>query len=553
VIFPALLAAATIVATLDADVRAVAALRGEPHMVGAAGYGRDGAPLATIENPSPFDPAEQRRRVVVIGRGANSDAAARAVIEVVRWFKSAAPAAIRKRWLLSALPVADIDAPHVLRWIDFQAADLRIDITDLPGDAAISVTRPLVTDGAIDGTLKSVTTFPSSAVDTVRRLLTSGGIERSTLHDALLQRAARDPLVVARTLARRYPQTPSISYIPAVAWMNTLRLGDLTGDASLRTKVIEQVGPWLSGEKPLFGAPVLLTGIAGTMIFAELAHDDRAAAAPARAIEGANLALPMKDSGIAVYGQGWTDDMFMASAILARTGRMPDRGGDLDAAARLLIAYARRLQRADGIFVHATDGPFAWGRGNGFAAFGLIEVLSALPDKHESRASLLDIYRRQMSAVQAMQSPDGTWRQVIDEPGAYREETATAMLTTAMARGIRRGWLERSYLDTVRRGWRALAAHVADDGSLVDVCAGTGSGPTRQYYLERPAITGFDDRGGAMALAAAIEVYGLLPQATFQPSPRSEFISRTERSISSPASSTSSTDSLPSGRVVITR
>jgi len=120
VIFPALLAAATIVATLDADVRAVAALRGEPHMVGAAGYGRDGAPLATIENPSPFDPAEQRRRVVVIGRGANNDAAARGVIEVVRWFKSAAPAAIRKRWLLSALPVADIDAPHVLRWIDFR-------------------------------------------------------------------------------------------------------------------------------------------------------------------------------------------------------------------------------------------------------------------------------------------------------------------------------------------------------------------------------------------------------------------------------------------------
>jgi hypothetical protein len=84
------------------------------------------------------------------------------------------------------------------------------------------------------------------------------------------------------------------------------------------------------------------------------------------------------------------------------------------------------------------------------------------------------------------------------------------MLTTAMARGIRRGWLDRSYLETVMRGWRALAAHIGEDGSLVDVCAGTGAGPTKRYYLERPAITGFDDRGGAMALAAAMEIYELL-------------------------------------------
>jgi rhamnogalacturonyl hydrolase YesR len=96
---------------------------------------------------------------------------------------------------------------------------------------------------------------------------------------------------------------------------------------------------------------------------------------------------------------------------------------------------------------------------------------------------------------------------VIDNPAAYREETATAMILTAMARGIRQGWIDREYATAVDRAWRALLAHVADDGSLVDVCAGTGSGPTLQYYLDRPAITGFDDRGGAMALVAAFEMY----------------------------------------------
>ena len=39
----------------------------------------------------------------------------------------------------------------------------------------------------------------------------------------------------------------------------------------------------------------------------------------------------------------------------------------------------------------------------------------------------------------------------------------------------------------------------------LDVCSGTGAGPTKDYYLNRPVV-GADHRGGAMALLAAIEV-----------------------------------------------
>ena len=56
----------------------------------------------------------------------------------------------------------------------------------------------------------------------------------------------------------------------------------------------------------------------------------------------------------------------------------------------------------------------------------------------EARAQLLEHYRRYMIGMKAMQAPDGMWRQVVDEPGAYREESVTAMTLTAMARGLRR-------------------------------------------------------------------------------------------------------------------
>ncbi len=138
-----------------------------------------------------------------------------------------------------------------------------------------------------------------------------------------------------------------------------------------------------------------------------------------------------------------------------------------------------------------------------------MEALTALPARHPQRAARVAIFERQMHALATEQAPDGMFRQVIDEPGSYREETATAMLLSAMARGVRLGWIDQTYRLVALRAWRALAAHVNDDGSLVDVCTGTGSGPTKRYYLDRAAIDGFDDRGGAMALLGSIEIYEL--------------------------------------------
>jgi rhamnogalacturonyl hydrolase YesR len=83
------------------------------------------------------------------------------------------------------------------------------------------------------------------------------------------------------------------------------------------------------------------------------------------------------------------------------------------------------------------------------------------------------------------------------------------MITTAMARGVRLGWIEgREFNAAVERGWRALSERIAADGTLVDVCTGTGAKKDCDvsHYLYRDAIFGADDRGGAMALTAALEM-----------------------------------------------
>jgi hypothetical protein len=524
--------APTATAPLDADLKTLASLPGEPSIVSAAGITRSEAPLLTIENASAFDPASTRLRLVIVGGLDGDPRSAQAVVGAVRWLKRDAPAAIRDRWMVSALPMADPDgrasatpfhfAPvkgfyedpeqpesrYVWRWTTYQAPDLVVEFrgdavgTEPPDSLTAALRDPLVAGPGVTAAV----ILPVSAPHEDLALALSRVRARSTMRGAMVKRIARDPMDVARLLAGRYPATPSISYIPALAWVNTLKLSTLTGDQTLRAKVLAQVQPWLAGEKSLLGDRIQLTTVAGTMVFAELAQADPANVAARRlAIEGAEAALKEKDGGIPQYGQGWTDDMFMTAAILARTGSMPDRGRDLDRAAQMLIAYAGRLQQPDGTFNHASDGPAAWGRGNGFAAFGLMETLTWLPSAHPSRAALLAIFAKQMKGLAAWQAPDGMWREIIDRPGAYREETATAMILTAMTRGIRRGWLDRSYAQAADRAWRALAAHITEDGGLVDVCSGTGAGPTARYYFDRPAIEGADDRGGAMALVAAME------------------------------------------------
>ena len=220
-------------------------------------------------------------------------------------------------------------------------------------------------------------------------------------------------------------------------------------------------------------------------------------------MEVAPLMLPQAPEEVVRYATGWTDDMFMVSSVLSRIGGVEYAA----TVGRLLTTYAGKLQRPDGIFIHAIDGPHAWGRGNGFALLGVTEALTYLPQGWSDRERVLEIYRKHVAALAKLQSDDGSWRQVVDEPASYRELTVTAMTTAAMARGVRLGWIDRStYEPIINRGWNAVASRVNADGTVKDVCSGTGAGPTREYYLNRPVVNGADDRGGAMALLAAIEV-----------------------------------------------
>ena len=76
----------------------------------------------------------------------------------------------------------------------------------------------------------------------------------------------------------------------------------------------------------------------------------------------------------------------------------------------------------------------------------------------------------------------------------------------AMARGLRLGWLDESYRESLRMAWQGVSERVDDNGDVVDACISTGVQENLREYLYRPAVFGFDDRSGSMAWWFAVEM-----------------------------------------------
>ncbi len=317
----------------------------------------------------------------------------------------------------------------------------------------------------------------------------------------------REPLDVARAFAARYPESPSMSYIPGLAWAGSYRLAALTGEPRWLDKPRREMRPFLTGERPAIAERYALTSLAGHLALADVAAADSDGAAADLARQAADFILPESPDQVVRFATGWTDDMFMATSVWARVAALTRDERYESAVGRLLTSYADRLQRTDGLFIHAESGAHAWGRGNGFAALGLTEALTLLPETWSDRPRVLASYRRLMNALLPHQTADGSWRQVIDQPTAYQELSVTALAMTAMARGVRLGWLDAAtFSPVIERAWQAVLARVGEDGTLRDVCTSTGAQATLEYYMTRPVVNGADDRGGAIVLTAALEM-----------------------------------------------
>jgi hypothetical protein len=134
-----------------------------------------------------------------------------------------------------------------------------------------------------------------------------------------------------------------------------------------------------------------------------------------------------------------------------------------------------------------------------------VEVLSAMPENHPSRKTLLDILKRHIHGVLPLQTPSGLWRQVLDHSELWEETSCSAMFAYSIARAVRRGWIGPEYLPFARKAFEGISEKVTENGLVNGTCEGTGIGTTLGFYINRRRPTN-DSHGIGPVLLAGSEL-----------------------------------------------
>ena len=316
-------------------------------------------------------------------------------------------------------------------------------------------------------------------------------------------------LVVNNLLSRDYMlyRGRGLHYAEACTGLGALRIAKGLGDDQLVEKIVKRYEGFLDKDSKLVDTVEHVDhnvmGIVPLQIY--LATGDER-----YKITGLTYAdrqwVKEIEGGLTFQTRWWIDDMYMVGSLQMQAYRATGDEKYADRAARFLHAYIDKLQQENGLFYHGPEFKYHWGRGNGWVAASMAEVLKDLPKDNKHRPAIVASYKKMMKSLLKYQSDNGLWRQLIDVKYSWTESSCTAMFAYAMSVGVKLGILDKEdYEPAVTEAWKGLCWQVNRDGNIRDICVGTGQTDDIEFYLNRPRTTG-DFHGQAPFLWLAAEL-----------------------------------------------
>lgn len=322
-----------------------------------------------------------------------------------------------------------------------------------------------------------------------------------------------DPRELGTKVAQHFLTSPHfhpdrIVYPEVCAWYGALELAHLTNNTDLLQKLQARFDPLFTTESALLppkGQHVDYSMFGSLPLELYMLTKDKRYLDLGLAYADAQWAKP-DAQGLTDETRFWIDDMFMITIVQVQAFRATGDQKYLDRAATEMAAYLDKLQQPNGLFFHAPDVPFYWGRGNGWFAVGMTELLRDLPRQHPRRARIERGYHAMMAALLKYQPPAGAWRQLLDREESWPETSGTGMFADSLISGVRTGMLSTAeYGAAARRAWIALAGYVDQNNDVTSVCEGTNKKNDLEYYLLRKRRTGdFHGQAPLLWTAAAL-------------------------------------------------
>ena len=211
--------------------------------------------------------------------------------------------------------------------------------------------------------------------------------------------------------------------------------------------------------------------------------------------------------------QAWADTLFMAAFFLLRAGILLKDEALIDDALNQYYWHIKYLQDpATGFFYHGYNNiqkdhmsGFYWGRANAWAAYTMSQVGRRLPEcyLYPRYMDIVGSLSEQLSALKLVQTENGLWRTILDDPESYEEISASCGIAAAMAEN--RNPLHIRYLNKATEG---ILANISEDGRVMNVSGGTAVMKDREGYrgISRDWIQGWG-QGLALAYLSALLNY----------------------------------------------
>lgn len=197
--------------------------------------------------------------------------------------------------------------------------------------------------------------------------------------------------------------------------------------------------------------------------------------------------------GVSLHeGQLWVDTLFMSVLFLNKMGCNVDNAVWKDEAIHQFLVHIKYLfDKQTGLFHHGFTfermdnfGGVFWCRGNSWFTYGVMEYLDTIGENLSEgvRSFLIDTFKSQAASLLRLQAPSGLWHTVLTDDSSYDEVSGSAAIAAGLLKGVKAGILDESYKAAADRAIEAICANISEDGTVLNVSAGTGIGMNADHY-----------------------------------------------------------------------
>jgi unsaturated rhamnogalacturonyl hydrolase len=189
-------------------------------------------------------------------------------------------------------------------------------------------------------------------------------------------------------------------------------------------------------------------------------------------------------------GQAWADTLFMAALFMLRAGlKLGDHGLVRDALAQYHWHEELLQDPTTDLYYHAWDDRSAshlsgqyWARANAWSALTMAEALRLITYQYPEFMEIDGSLRDQLAALARLQTENGLWHTILDDPDSYEETSAAAGIGAAMV-------LYGFPLHAARAlaSYRGVLSNIDPNGTVRNVSAGTAVMASREDYRRVPS------------------------------------------------------------------